>query len=234
MPTAAAKISAMQPVGANRHTMHTWQPHCYNLAHRRRAGSFIEFPMNLQPVLGLLRRLLPVMPKRLRSGLRSLVPTAVSLEERLAAFPTDDLPLERPVVVRWNQHQVPFIEAETDRDLAFAFGMVHQHLRGGQIAPVQALLIRPGLGNGRAARPRPRPCHPHPRLRPCRRRVGAPHARGDADLGAGASSTGSTATRSGRRCRRRSSRCWASSPSLSPSATFWSHADSQAQQNPPA
>jgi len=84
--------------------------------------------------LRLLRRVLPKLPGSLRETLHPLVPTAVSTEERLAQFPTDDLPLERPVVVRWNAHQVPFIEAKTDRDLAFTLGMVHAHLRGGQIA----------------------------------------------------------------------------------------------------
>jgi penicillin G amidase len=58
----------------------------------------------------------------------------VSTRDRLTQFPTDVLPLERPAVIRWNDFQVPFIEAETDRDLAFTFGMVHAHLRGAQIA----------------------------------------------------------------------------------------------------
>ena len=39
------------------------------------------------------------------------------------------LPLEQAVQVRWNGHMVPYIEAETDRDLAFTLGMVHAHLR---------------------------------------------------------------------------------------------------------
>jgi penicillin amidase len=90
--------------------------------------------MDPQPALRLLRRLLPVMPPPLRNALHSLFAPAVSTRKRLADFPTGGLPLQRPVVIRWNEHQVPFIEAETDRDLAFAFGMVHQHLRGGQIA----------------------------------------------------------------------------------------------------
>ena len=90
--------------------------------------------MDPQPALRLLRRLLPVLPPPFRKALQPLFAPAVSTRERLADFPTDGLPLERPVVIRWNEHQVPFIEAETDRDLAFAFGMVHQHLRGGQIA----------------------------------------------------------------------------------------------------
>ena len=89
--------------------------------------------MDPQPALRLLHRLLPVLPSALRNALQPLFAPAVSSSERLADIPTDGLPLERPVVIRWNEHQVPFIEAETDRDLAFAFGMVQQHLRGGQI-----------------------------------------------------------------------------------------------------
>ena len=89
--------------------------------------------MNPQPALRLLHRLLPVLPSAVRNALQPLFAPAVSTAERLANMPTDGLPLERPVVIRWNEHQVPFIEAETDRDLAFAFGMVQQHLRGGQI-----------------------------------------------------------------------------------------------------
>lgn len=90
--------------------------------------------MTLLTALRLLRRVLPITPPGLRAALGALVPSATSLRERLEQFPTHDLPLQRPAVVRWNEHQVPFIEAETDRDLAFVFGMVHAHLRGGQIA----------------------------------------------------------------------------------------------------
>lgn len=90
--------------------------------------------MTAATALRLLRRLMPVLPRPLRDVLLALAPEPLSLEQRLAAFPTEGLPVERPVVVRWNAHHVPFIEAETDRDLAFALGMVHQHLRAGQIA----------------------------------------------------------------------------------------------------
>lgn len=90
--------------------------------------------MNPRIPLRLLRRLLPVLPGPLRARLEPLVPTPVSCRERIAAFPTESLPVERPVVIRWNEHQVPFIEAETDRDLVFALGMVHAHLRLGQLA----------------------------------------------------------------------------------------------------
>jgi penicillin amidase len=65
---------------------------------------------------------------------RGLYPSRQSFRQRLAAFPTTALDLERPVIVRWNGHQVPFIEAETDRDLAYTLGLVHMHLRGAQVS----------------------------------------------------------------------------------------------------
>ncbi len=55
------------------------------------------------------------------------------MEDRLAAFPTGPLPVEQPVTIHWNDFQVPFIEAQTDRDAAFALGLVHAHLRLGQM-----------------------------------------------------------------------------------------------------
>ena len=60
-------------------------------------------------------------------------PKPTSLTERLAALPTRGLPLEQAVTVYWNEHQVPFIEAQTDRDLAVVLGLVHAHLRLGQM-----------------------------------------------------------------------------------------------------
>ncbi|MEA1671967.1 penicillin acylase family protein [Nitrospirillum sp. BR 11163] len=68
----------------------------------------------------------------LAKGLFQRLP-AVSTEERLASLPTRGLPVARPVTIHWNQYQVPFIEAETDEDLAVALGLVHAHLRLGQI-----------------------------------------------------------------------------------------------------
>jgi penicillin amidase len=61
------------------------------------------------------------------------LPEESSLEERLKVFPTKDLPLAAPVAIYWNEQQVPFIEASTDQDLAFALGMVHAHLRLAQM-----------------------------------------------------------------------------------------------------
>ena len=57
-----------------------------------------------------------------------------TLPARLAAFPTENLPLSQPISIRWNTFQVPYIEARTNRDMFFTLGMVHQHLRGGQLA----------------------------------------------------------------------------------------------------
>jgi penicillin amidase len=57
----------------------------------------------------------------------------LSRQQRLSAFPTRKLPLRKPVTVYWNEQQVPFIDAQTDTDLAFTLGLVHGHLRGGQL-----------------------------------------------------------------------------------------------------
>lgn len=67
-------------------------------------------------------------------SLLSPLPDPTSLTERLAAFPTAGLPLRGAVTVHWNERQIPFIEAEHDGDAAFALGLVHAHLRLGQMA----------------------------------------------------------------------------------------------------
>lgn len=61
------------------------------------------------------------------------LPEPTTVEQRLAAFPTAGLDVERPVTVHWDPHQVPFIEAGSDSDLAYALGLVHAHLRLGQM-----------------------------------------------------------------------------------------------------
>lgn len=68
-------------------------------------------------------------------GCAALSPRPASVEDRLAALPTERLEgLAAPVAIRWNDHMVPWIEAESDADLAYALGLVHGHLRGAQIA----------------------------------------------------------------------------------------------------
>jgi penicillin G amidase len=49
-------------------------------------------------------------------------------------MPVAGLPLAHPVTIRWNGRAVPYIEAATDHDLAFVLGLVHAHLREGQLA----------------------------------------------------------------------------------------------------
>ena len=78
-------------------------------------------------------RLTPTWASRLVS-LLGLGARPIGLRERLGMFPTRDLPIAQPVHVRWNDHQVPYIEAQSDDDLAFALGLVQAHLRGHQIA----------------------------------------------------------------------------------------------------
>ncbi|MBV8408190.1 MAG: penicillin acylase family protein, partial [Alphaproteobacteria bacterium] len=57
----------------------------------------------------------------------------IDLATRLAALPLRNAPFEQPCTIRWNDHAVPFIEAANDHDLAAALGLVHTHLRLGQM-----------------------------------------------------------------------------------------------------
>lgn len=44
-----------------------------------------------------------------------------------------------PVSIYWSAHQVPFIEAADDRDVPYAMGLVHMHLRRGQMDLLRAV-----------------------------------------------------------------------------------------------
>lgn len=61
------------------------------------------------------------------------LPEPSSLGQRLDAFPTTGLDVAGPVTIHWDAHQVPFVEAASDADLAYALGLVHAHLRLGQM-----------------------------------------------------------------------------------------------------
>ncbi|HWA42023.1 MAG TPA: penicillin acylase family protein [Hypericibacter adhaerens] len=61
------------------------------------------------------------------------LPPPTTLAQRLAMFPTAHLPLDKPARIYWDDHQIPFVEAETDHDAAFLLGLVHAHLRLGQM-----------------------------------------------------------------------------------------------------
>ena len=67
------------------------------------------------------------------------LPEPKDVAQRLTAFPTDGLPLDGAVTIHWSERQIPFIEAESDADAAFALGLVHAHLRLGQMATMRML-----------------------------------------------------------------------------------------------
>ncbi|PWS37380.1 penicillin acylase family protein [Falsiroseomonas bella] len=66
-------------------------------------------------------------------GCSALSPRQAPVDQRIAAMPVAGAPVSRPVEIRWNDHMVPWITAETDEDLAVALGLVHGHLRGAQV-----------------------------------------------------------------------------------------------------
>jgi len=61
------------------------------------------------------------------------LPDPRSTEERLAMIPLEGARLDQTVTIHWSAQQVPFIEAATDHDGAYALGVVHAHLRLGQM-----------------------------------------------------------------------------------------------------
>ncbi len=79
------------------------------------------------------RWVLLLLLSRLLCACAALTPTSLTTADRLAVFPISRLPLERPVTVLWNSYGVPWIDAQTDHDLAFTLGLVHAHLRLGQM-----------------------------------------------------------------------------------------------------
>jgi len=74
-------------------------------------------------------------------GIFAPLPEPRSLEQRLAMFPRERLPLEGEVTVYWDEHQIPFIEAAHDRDAAFVLGLVHAHLRLGQLEILRRIAL---------------------------------------------------------------------------------------------
>ena len=70
---------------------------------------------------------------------RLVPPRPTSAVERLRALPTAGLPLRAPVAVHWDEHMVPWIEAEHDDDLAVVLGTVQAHLRLAQMEAMRRL-----------------------------------------------------------------------------------------------
>jgi penicillin amidase len=88
-----------------------------------------------------LMRFLAVLAASTLAGCAALrdVPPPVSTEQRLAAMPTSGLALEHPVTILWTREQIPYVEAASDHDAAYALGLVHAHLRLGQIETLRRL-----------------------------------------------------------------------------------------------
>lgn len=63
----------------------------------------------------------------------ALFPARQTIDERLERFENLHARVESPVEIRWNDHQIPYIFADSDTDLFHALGMVHAHLRGSQV-----------------------------------------------------------------------------------------------------
>lgn len=62
------------------------------------------------------------------------LPKERSRKERHALWPDlKSWPIEAPVNIYWNENMIPFVEARSDQDCAFAIGLVHAHLRLGQM-----------------------------------------------------------------------------------------------------
>lgn len=66
-------------------------------------------------------------------------PRPVSLSVRLASIPKHGLPIRDRVRIYWSDQQVPFVVAAHDEDLPVALGLVHAHLRLGQIELLRRL-----------------------------------------------------------------------------------------------
>ncbi len=71
------------------------------------------------------------------SLLFSSLPEPTTLDERLAAFPQDGLDVKEPVTIHWNAYQVPYVKAANADDAAYTLGLIHAHLRLGQMEIVR-------------------------------------------------------------------------------------------------
>ena len=61
-------------------------------------------------------------------------PIAKTTDERLQTLEQlPKWPTQKPVAIHWHKNMIPFVEAQTDADGAFAVGVVHAHLRLGQM-----------------------------------------------------------------------------------------------------
>ncbi len=66
-------------------------------------------------------------------------PVKLTLDQRFESVADASAPVAEPVSVRWNEHAVPYIQAQNNQDLAFTVGMVHAHLRLGQMTVMKMI-----------------------------------------------------------------------------------------------
>lgn len=67
------------------------------------------------------------------------MPKKYSTQQRLSHIPKMGTELTHDVRILWNEYQVPYIIAKSDEDAAFALGVVHAHLRLGQLEVAKRL-----------------------------------------------------------------------------------------------
>lgn len=70
-------------------------------------------------------------------GYFSTIPPRQSFTDRIDNFPIENVPLDEAAHIYWNENLIPFIDAQTDHDAAYLLGMVHAHLRLGQMSLIR-------------------------------------------------------------------------------------------------
>lgn len=92
---------------------------------RRRLTAFmLSVPLAVTTLTGVgLTSCIAIAPK----------PGSFSQERRLEAFPTAGLNLRDDVEILWDAHSIPSIHADNHEDVPYAIGLVHAHLRLGQM-----------------------------------------------------------------------------------------------------
>jgi penicillin amidase len=81
----------------------------------------------------MTRLLLFILPFSVGCSLLTSYPDYQSQKQRFRSLESTSAPVSQKVSIYWQQNSIPFVEAQTDEDLAFAIGLVHAHLRLGQM-----------------------------------------------------------------------------------------------------
>ena len=74
-------------------------------------------------------------------GLLAALPEPTTLDQRLAMIPTSGhRGLDGALTIRWDDRHIPYIEAASEADAAYGLGIVHAHLRLGQMELARRLV----------------------------------------------------------------------------------------------